>query len=71
MSNDLVTNSYLGAWDFDFLWQSGKRGRSKFNEFIFPLVEGLGLEKQEGEKQAIFESRLYSELSKILDVELI
>ncbi len=48
-----------------------KENPSKFNEFIFPLVEGLGLEKQEGEKQAIFESRLYSELSKILEIELL
>jgi exonuclease SbcD len=48
-----------------------KENPSDFNELIFPLLGGLSLEKQEGEKQASFESRLYSELSKILDVELI
>ncbi len=47
-----------------------KENPSNFNELIFPLIEGLGLEKQEGEKQAIFEGRLYQELSKTLGVEL-
>jgi len=48
-----------------------KENPSCFNELIFPLIEGLSLEKQEGEKQAIFESRLYSEMSKTLGVELV
>ena len=47
-----------------------KENPSNFNELIFPLIEGLSLEKQEGEKQAIFESRLYQELTKTLGVEL-
>jgi exonuclease SbcD len=44
---------------------------SNFNNLIFPLVEALGIEKQEGEKQAIFEYRLLSELNKILNLELV
>ncbi len=48
-----------------------KENPSNFNALIFPLIESLSLEKQEGEKQANFESRLYSELSKTLGVELI
>lgn len=48
-----------------------KENPSDFNYLIFPLLEGLSLEKQEGEKQANFESRLYSELTKTLGVELL
>jgi DNA repair exonuclease SbcCD nuclease subunit len=48
-----------------------KENPSTFNELIFPLLEGLSLEKQEGEKQTSFESRLYSELSKTIGLELI
>jgi len=47
-----------------------KENPSNFNKFIFPLVESLNLEKQEGEKSAIFESRLLSSLNKILEVDL-
>ena len=48
-----------------------KENPSSFNEHILPLIEALSLEKQEGEKQVSFESRLFSGLSKILGVELI
>ena len=40
------------------------------NNLIFPLMESLNKEKQEGEKNTIFEQRLFSELSKILEIEL-
>jgi len=43
---------------------------SNFNDLIVPLTEALSMEKQEGEKSAIFESRLFSELNKILNIEL-
>ncbi len=46
-----------------------KENPSDFNEHILPLIEALSLEKQEGEKQASFESRLFSGLSKTLGVE--
>jgi DNA repair protein SbcD/Mre11 len=48
-----------------------KENPSNFNELIFPLIEGLSIEKQEGEKQASFEGRLYSELSKTLGIEFV
>jgi len=43
---------------------------SNLNEFIFPLMEALSFEKQEGEKSAIFESRLLSQLNKVLGTDL-
>ena len=43
---------------------------SDLNELIFPLMNVLDKEKQEGEKTAIFESRLFSELEKVLKIEL-
>jgi DNA repair exonuclease SbcCD nuclease subunit len=48
-----------------------KENPSKFNDLIFPLMEVLGIEKQEGEKNIIFESRLISELNKALEMEII
>ena len=47
-----------------------KENPSNFNEKIFSLMDALGLEKQEGEKNEIFESRLFSELNKIFEIEL-
>jgi len=43
---------------------------SKFNSLIFQLINSLSAEKQEDEKSANFESRLLSELNKILDLEI-
>jgi len=43
--------------------------KSKFNSLIFPLINALSLEKQEDEKTAVFESRLFSELNKIINLE--
>ncbi len=43
---------------------------SKFNSFLFPLINALSLEKQEDEKSAVFESRLLSELDKILKLDI-
>jgi len=42
----------------------------KFNNLIVPLMHSLELQKQEDEKSAIYESRLFSELNKILGLEL-
>ena len=47
-----------------------KENPSDLNELIFPLMEVLNKEKQEGEKNIIFETRLFSELSKVLKIEL-
>ncbi len=43
---------------------------NKFNELILPLFNSLGLEKQEDEKSAIFEARLFDETNKILKINL-
>ena len=48
-----------------------KENPSNFNELIIPLTEALSMEKQEGEKSAIFESRLFSEINKILNIDLV
>jgi len=47
-----------------------KENPSDFNKLIFPLIEALSMEKQEDEKSISFESRLFSELNKVLEVEL-
>ena len=47
-----------------------KENPSELNNLIFPLMESLTLEKQEGEKSSTFESRLMSGLSKVLKINL-
>jgi len=47
-----------------------KENPSNFNEYIFPLIESLSLEKQEGETSNIFESRLVSEINKVMELDL-
>lgn len=47
-----------------------KDNPSEFNELIPSLMDALSIEKQEGEKTAIFEARLFSELNKILNITL-
>jgi len=48
-----------------------EKNPSKFNDLILSLINSLDLEKQEDEKVAIFESRLLSEINKILNLEII
>lgn len=43
---------------------------SDFNKLIFPLMDVLGIEKQEDEKSVIFEKRLFDELGKVLKISL-
>ena len=47
-----------------------KENPSNLNELIFPLMETLSIEKQEGEKNTIFEQRLLSATNKILNTDL-
>jgi exonuclease SbcD len=47
-----------------------KENPSNFNDLIFPLVESLSIEKQEGETEVIFVNRLISELNKVLKLTL-
>jgi hypothetical protein len=47
-----------------------KENPSILNNLIFPLMEALSIERQEGEKNIIFEQRLIAETNKILGVDL-
>lgn len=47
-----------------------KENPSNLNDLIFPLMEVLSIEKQEGEKNLIFEQRLISGTNKVLGVDL-
>jgi len=47
-----------------------KENPSNLNELIFPLMEALSIEKQEGEKNTIFEQRLILGANKILGTDL-
>jgi DNA repair exonuclease SbcCD nuclease subunit len=47
-----------------------KDNPNKFNSLIVPLLHSLELQKQEDEKTVIYETRLFSDLNKILGVEL-
>jgi len=44
--------------------------KSKFNDKISNLVSAMAVEKQEGETTQVFQSRLFSELNKLLDTEI-
>jgi hypothetical protein len=48
-----------------------EKNPADFNRFLPQLVSALSLEKNEDEKSAIFESRLMSEIKKILNIEYI
>tara|TARA_Y100000310_G_scaffold270936_1_gene285028 strand:+ start:7240 stop:8433 length:1194 start_codon:yes stop_codon:yes gene_type:complete len=47
-----------------------KENPSNLNELIFPLMEILSIEKQEGEKNNIFEQRIITGANKILKTDL-
>ncbi len=47
-----------------------KEKDSKFNKFVFPLINVLSAEKKEAETKNTFKSRLFSELNKALELEL-
>ena len=56
--------------EIDHLLSDIENNPDKFNKLITQLIDSLNLEKQEDEKTAIYEGRLFSELSKVLGVEL-
>ena len=45
-----------------------KENPSKLNNLVLPLINALSMEKQEDEKTAIFESRLFDEIKKIVNI---
>ncbi|MFH1711425.1 MAG: DNA repair exonuclease [Nanoarchaeota archaeon] len=46
-----------------------EKNPGQFIKFVNPLINSLSLEKQEDEKSAVFEERLFSEVNKILDIK--
>jgi len=46
-----------------------EKKKSKFDSFIFPLINALSIEKQEDETSSTFHSRLMSELKKTLNLQ--
>lgn len=53
-----------------FIEKYKKENPDKFNSLILPLLNSLSLEKQEDERTAVFESRLFDDLNKILDLKM-
>ncbi|MFH1500561.1 MAG: DNA repair exonuclease [archaeon] len=53
----------------DIIKKYSQDNPSQFNSLIFPLLNSLSLEKQEDEKNLIFQHRLMSEVNKILNLE--
>ena len=47
-----------------------EKNPDKFNNLILPLTHALSIEKQEDEKTGIYESRMFSEVSKVLGIEV-
>ena len=45
-----------------------KENPSKLNKLIQPLINSLGMEKQEDEKNVIFENRVFDSAKKILEL---
>jgi len=46
-----------------------EKNPGQFIKFVNPLINSLSLEKQEDEKSAVFEDRLFSEVAKILEIK--
>jgi len=47
-----------------------KRNPDRFNGLILPLMHSLNIEKQEDEKTGIYETRMFSEINKILNLDI-
>jgi len=45
-----------------------EKNPGQFIKFVNPLINSLSMEKQEDEKSAVFEDRLFSEVAKILEI---
>lgn len=69
-SDITITSGEVDKLEQELIKEYEKNNPDKFNNLINPLIDGLNIQKQEGEKTAIYEARLFSELSKVLGVEL-
>lgn len=65
-----IPTSEMGKIEESLIEEYIKKTPDKFNHLIIPLIHSLDLQKQEDEKTAIYETRLLSDLNKILNLDL-
>jgi DNA repair exonuclease SbcCD nuclease subunit len=65
-----ITTSDMNKIEEVLTKQYESNNPDKFNNLIVPLMHCLELQKQDDEKTAIYESRLFSDINKILGLEL-
>ncbi len=65
-----ISASDMNKVEEAFINQYEKENPDKFNTFLTPLMHSLDLQKQEDEKTANYETRLFAELNKILGLEI-
>jgi DNA repair exonuclease SbcCD nuclease subunit len=66
----IFSSSDMSKIEEALIGQYSKENPDKFNSMIVPLMHSLNLAKQEDEKTVIYETRLFSELNKILGLDL-
>jgi len=59
-----------GKMEEDIISKYRETNKTKFDLFIIPLISALSMEKHEDETQLTFNNRLFSELSKIINLEV-
>ena len=65
-----ITSSDMNKVEEALIEEYEGKNPDQFNKYILPLIHALDLKKQEDEKSVIFESRLLSELNKVLGLDL-
>jgi len=70
MSEIKITSTDMNKVEEVLVKQYEISNPDKFNELITPLIHSLNMQKQEDEKTVIYETRLFSELNKILGLEI-
>ncbi len=65
-----ITSSDMNKVEEALVKQYELENPDKFNDLITPLIHSLDLAKQEDEKTAIYETRLFADLNKILGLEI-
>jgi len=69
-SDITITSTEMDKIEESLIKEYAISNPDKFNNLVAPLIDSLNLQKQEDEKTAIYESRLFSELSKVIGVEI-
>jgi len=65
-----ISSSDMNKVEEELIKEYEGKNPDQFNKYILPLIHALDLKKQEDEKSIIFETRLFSELNKVLNLEL-